>query len=140
MYLLFQIFREIIMGKIELYEDNLLQIEIIENKNSINMVWTGKSIHRKPSEFITPILAEIIKKSTANKKRIILDFRRLHYMNSSTITPVIKILERAKRGAVEITLLYNKALKWQDLSFSALDIFQTKDGRVDIKGVDNHVS
>lgn len=35
MYLLFQSFREIIMKKIELFEDNLLQIELIENQNSI---------------------------------------------------------------------------------------------------------
>ena len=103
------------------------------------MVWTGKSIHRKPSEFITPILVETIKKSSASKKRIILDFRNLDYMNSSTITPIIKILERAKKGAVQISVLYNKSLKWQDLSFSALEIFQTKDRRVEIKGVDKHV-
>jgi hypothetical protein len=128
------------MGKIELFEDNLLQIEVIENKNSITMVWTGKSTNRKPSEFISPILADTIKKSNATKKRIILDFRKLDYMNSSTITPIIKILERAKRGAIQITLLYNRSLKWQDLSFSALEIFQTKDSKVEIKGVDNHVS
>ena len=140
MYRLFQIFRETLMGKIELFEDNLLQIEVIENKNSITMVWTGKSTNRKPSEFISPILADTIKKSNATKKRIILDFRKLDYMNSSTITPIIKILERAKRGAIQITLLYNRSLKWQDLSFSALEIFQTKDSKVEIKGVDNHVS
>jgi hypothetical protein len=127
------------MKKIELFEDGLLQIELIENTNSITMVWTGKSTHRKPSEFISPILAETIRRSNASKKRIIMDFRRLEYMNSSTITPVIKILERAKRGATEITLLYNKSLKWQDLSFSALEIFETQDSKVEIKGVENHV-
>ncbi|MDI6615743.1 MAG: hypothetical protein QME27_03435 [Syntrophaceae bacterium] len=127
------------MKKIELFEDGLLQIELIENTNSITMVWTGKSTHRKPSEFISPILADAIRRSNASKKRIIMDFRRLEYMNSSTITPVIKILERAKRGATEITLLYNKSLKWQDLSFSALEIFETQDSKVEIKGVENHV-
>jgi hypothetical protein len=127
------------MKKIELFEDGLLQIELIENTNSITLVWTGKSTHRKPSEFISPILAETIRRSNASKKRIIMDFRRLEYMNSSTITPIIKILERAKRGATEITLLYNKSLKWQDLSFSALEIFETQDSKVEIKGVENHV-
>jgi len=127
------------MKKIELFEDGLLQIELIENTNSVTLVWTGKSTHRKPSEFISPILAETIRRSNASKKRIIMDFRRLEYMNSSTITPIIKILERAKRGATEITLLYNKSLKWQDLSFSALEIFETQDSKVEIKGVENHV-
>ena len=127
------------MKKIELFEDGLLQIELIENTNSITLVWTGKSTHRKPSEFISPVLAETIRRSNASKKRIIMDFRRLEYMNSSTITPIIKILERAKRGATEITLLYNKSLKWHDLSFSALEIFETQDSKVEIKGVENHV-
>ena len=56
-------------------------------------------------------------------------------MNSSTITPLIKILERAKRGTSHVTVLYDKSLHWQDLTFSALEIFKTDDKRVDIKGV-----
>jgi hypothetical protein len=57
-------------------------------------------------------------------------------MNSSTITPIIKVLERAKRGTTPISLLYQRAVKWQDLSFSALGIFETKDRRVTIEGLD----
>jgi hypothetical protein len=57
-------------------------------------------------------------------------------MNSSTITPIIKILERAKKGKMNVTIQYDKLLKWQDLSFSALKIFQTKDKRVEIKGME----
>jgi hypothetical protein len=125
------------MGKSETYTSNLLNIEVKENEDAIHMKWTGKSVHRKPSEFITPILVDLLKRSSAEEKRIVLDFRNLNYMNSSTITPVIKILERAKRGSVSITVLYQKSVKWQDLSFSALEIFQTKDRRVQIKGVGN---
>jgi hypothetical protein len=55
-------------------------------------------------------------------------------MNSSTITPIIKTLERAKRGKTRVTVTYLKSLKWQDVIFSALEIFRTKDGRVEIKG------
>ena len=55
-------------------------------------------------------------------------------MNSSSITPIIKILERAKNSMVHICVLYNNTLKWQELIFSALEIFQTKDARIDIRG------
>ena len=123
------------MGKIESFASNLLKIDVEENEESINIKWTGKSIHRKPGQFIAPILVDVLKKSTDLKKRIVLDFRKLDYMNSSTITPVIKILERAKRGKVQVTVLYERSLKWQDLTFSALKIFQTKDQRVEIKGL-----
>jgi len=123
------------MGKRESFVSNLLRIEVQEDNDSIVAYWSGKSVDRNPGEFITPILVVILKKSSDLRKRIILDFQKLDYMNSSTITPVIKILERAKRGKAQVTVLYKKLLKWQDLSFSALKIFQTRDKRVEIKGL-----
>jgi hypothetical protein len=128
------------MKKPELFTNNLLNIEVSENETSINIIWRGKSILRKPGDFITPILVEALKKSSIDQKRMVLDFRKLVYMNSSTITPVIKILDRVKKGTTPISILYEKSLKWQDLSFSALEIFQTKDRRVEVKGIDNYVS
>ncbi len=124
------------MGKQESYAKNLLKIEILENEDSITTSWTGKSIDRNPGQFINPILVKLVNKSNEENKRIVLDFRKIVYMNSSTITPLIKILERANRGKIYITVEYNKNLKWQDLNFSALKIFQTKDKRVEIKGIE----
>ncbi|GAH62888.1 unnamed protein product [marine sediment metagenome] len=123
------------IGNAEIFTSNLLSLEVKENDTSINIKWTGVSIEREPSKFITPILVNAIKNSSDRNKRIILDFRELAYMNSSTITPVIKILERAKRGETQIEVLYQKSMQWQDIIFSALEIFQTKDRRVEIKGL-----
>lgn len=122
------------MAKSEIYTHQLLTIEVTEGDDAINAVWKGKSIAREPGKFITPILMRVIKSSGDTDKRVMLDFREIAYMNSSTITPIIKILERAKRGSTHITVLYNKPLKWQDLIFSALTIFTTKDNRVEIRG------
>ena len=119
----------------ETFVGNLLKIELKEEKDAINISWSGKSVDREPGKFITPILVNAIRRSSGLNKKIILDFRDLAYMNSSSITPVIKILERAKRGRTQIRVVYRKSLKWQDLSFSALEIFKTKDGRVEIKGL-----
>jgi hypothetical protein len=119
----------------ETFVGNLLKIELEEEKDAINISWSGKSVDREPGKFITPILVNAIRRSSGLNKKIILDFRKLDYMNSSSITPVIKILERAKRGRTQIRVVYKKSLKWQDLSFSALEIFKTKDGRVEIKGL-----
>ena len=123
------------MGNRESFVKDLLKIDVEEGNDSIVTEWTGKSVDRNPNKFITPILVNILKKSGDVNKRIVLDFRKLDYMNSSTITPIIKVLERAKRGKVRVTVLYQKALKWQDLSFTALEIFQTRDNRVKIKGL-----
>lgn len=123
------------MGKKESFVSNLLKVEVKETIDSIVTNWTGKSVDRNPSKFITPILVNLLERSNEVKKRFILDFQKLEYMNSSTITPIIKILERAKNGNGQISVIYNRLLKWQDLSFSALKIFQTKDKRIEIQGL-----
>ena len=124
------------MGKIESFIQNLLKIEVKENQDKHTFLWTGKSIDRNPSGFITPILVTGLKKGLDLNKRVVMDFRKLEYMNSSTITPIIKVLDRAKRGTNQITVIYDKTLKWQELSFSAMEIFQTKDNRIEIKGAE----
>lgn len=125
-----------IMGKIESFKQNLLTIEVEENQGTHNFVWTGKSIDRNPGSFITPILVNGLKRGLDAGKRVVMDFRKLEYMNSSTITPIIKLLDRAKRGKNQITIIYDNTLKWQELSFSAMEIFQTKDRRIEIKGAE----
>ena len=122
------------MAKNITYTNNLLTIDIIEDEHTIRAVWRGKSIERDPAEFIAPILNGIIKSSSHKNKTVELDFQELTYMNSSTITPIIKVLERAKRGSGRITVLFDKTLKWQDLNFSALFIFKTQDNWNKIEG------
>ena len=119
----------------KIYTNKFLKIEIVEGETSIDMKWEGKSIDREPSKFLSPILVEVLEMANDLNKRINLDFQNLTYMNSSTITPIIKILDRAKKGVIKITILYQKALKWQELNFSALEIFRTKDQRLEIKGL-----
>jgi hypothetical protein len=116
------------------FVSNLLEITVKDKSASIDVYWIGKSIDRDPGKFITPILAGVLDRSISGHKEITLDFRGLAYLNSSTITPIIKVLERAKRGNIRVTILYDKALKWQELNFSALEIFNTEDKRVSIEG------
>ena len=112
-----------------------MTIQVVEHQNSIDVKWEGTSVDRQPSTFISPILVKVLEMASDLNKRIIMDFQSMSYMNSSTITPIIKILERAKKGMTKITIFYKKSLKWQELNFSALEIFQTKDNRLEIKGL-----
>ena len=123
------------MNENQIFENGLLRLEVKENSDEIAVGWKGKSTERNPSAFLTPILLKILKNSSDTNKRIVLDFRKLQYMNSSTITPIIKILERAKKSNKYLTVLYDKTLKWQELNFSAIEIFQTKDQMIQIKGI-----
>lgn len=123
------------MEEVKTFTNHSLEIKVIESDDSIKLLWSGKSIDREPGKFITPILLDIIKRSTDVGKRVVLDFCKLAYMNSSTITPIIKVLERAKKGKNKITVNYEKSLRWQEVNFSALKIFETADQRVEIKGL-----
>jgi hypothetical protein len=123
------------MKKPELFTNKFLTIQVVEHENSIDVSWKGKSVDREPSKFISPILVKVLEMAGDLNKRIIMDFQSMSYMNSSTITPIIKILERAKNGMTKITIFYQKSLKWQELNFSALEIFKTKDNRLEIKGL-----
>ena len=123
------------MMKPEKYTNKYLTIEVIEHESTIDVNWEGKSIDREPGKFISPILVKVLEMASALNKRIIMDFQSLSYMNSSTITPIIKILDRAKNGMTKITIAYQKTLKWQELNFSALEVFRTEDNRLEIKGL-----
>jgi len=123
------------MEKTKKYTNKFLSIHVAEQASNIKVQWQGKSIDREPAKFISPILVKVLNMASVMNKRIIMDFQHLSYMNSSTITPIIKILERAKKGMIKITIVYQKSMKWQELNFSALEIFKTKDNRLEIKGL-----
>jgi hypothetical protein len=119
----------------KVFTDNLLRIEVCDRDRGIEVKWLGKSTQREPGRFITPLLGDVIDASSESNKPVVLDFRGLGFMNSSTITPVIKLLDRAKQGQVKLTLLYDKSSNWQDLNFSALRIFETEDRRIEVRAL-----
>jgi len=119
----------------KIYESGALKLEVQDLEHAIEIVWLGKSTARDPGTFITPILTELLQESRSAARTISMDFRRLEYMNSSTITPVIRMLNEAKRGSAKVLILYESKSRWQELSFSALTIFQTEDKRIEIRGV-----
>jgi hypothetical protein len=119
----------------KVYSNKELQLEVRHDHDAVRIVWTGRSTARDPVAFIGPVLAEVLARTADAGTPIVLDFRGLEYMNSSTITPVIRILHEAKKGKNRVTVLYQRAAKWQELSFSALTIFETDDKRIEIRGI-----
>jgi len=124
------------MESSETYRDGPLEIQQEAHDDSVTLAFSGKSILRDPAEFVLPILLGAMKQAFDQEKRLVLDFRHLSYMNSSTFTPIIKVLEKARVGSGSVSVLYDKRLKWQDVSFTALTIFATSDGRIQIRGAE----
>lgn len=118
----------------EVHADRSLQIEVFESLLQLIVSFAGRSEAREPALFIDPILKRAAEKASSQAKLMVIDFRRLDRMNSSSVPPVLRILELARRGQLRLKLIYARDLKWQTLSFAALKAFATPDGRVAIVG------
>ena len=66
------------------YTDDQLTIEVKEDDKQVTLVWKGRSIVRKPNEFVMPIMLDALGVANETHKRLVLDFQQLEYMNSST--------------------------------------------------------
>ncbi len=116
------------------WSEGALTLELRREEAQLRLVWTGKSADREPGRFILPVLLDAIAQAHAACAPLVLDFRVLDYMNSSTFTPVVKAIAEARKAAVALVLEYSLQRKWQALSFSALRTFETLDGRIQVQG------
>lgn len=107
-----------------------IKTEILDSE--VFLYFTGVSGEYEPFRYINPVLNEARQTCIDGNKSLVLDFLNLKYMNSSTITPIIKFLERHAEN-YNITILYRSDLKWQEVSFTALTLFQSN--TIKFKGV-----
>jgi hypothetical protein len=111
-----------------------LSLELTESANELRLTWRGKSADREPGRFLVPVLTAALERARDASLPLVLDFRELDYMNSSTFTPVVKALDESRRLSIPIVLEYALNRRWQALSFSALRTFETLDGRIKVHG------
>ncbi len=105
-----------------------LTIEVYPEANPIRVAWIGKCNQRDPSFFLRPFFRRLIGEAAARGADMEMQFEKLEYFNSSTITAVIGILEELRASKVKLVITYNHALRAQRLSFEALRIFEHDDG------------
>lgn len=116
----------------EIFTHDTLRIDITESDQEVRLEWRGKSNDRQPERVLGPLMLHSLERCAGGLRSLVLDFCAVEYMNSSTFTPVVKMLEQATRGMHRVRLEYSGARKWQALSFSALKTFETADGRVSV--------
>jgi hypothetical protein len=122
------------MGEVKRWTQGDLSLELADAPGELRLTWRGKSADREPSRFLVPVLTAALERARDAAVPLVLDFRELEYMNSSTFTPVVKALDESRRLSVPIVLEYALARRWQALSFSALRTFETLDGRIKVHG------
>lgn len=124
------------MEIIKTYKDDKLVIQVEDLAHTIIITWLGECSAKNPVSFLGAILEEQYKISCSKSKKLIFDFTKTQYMNSSAIIPIIKFLKMIGEKGGVIQVKYNRFERWQSVLIGELKMFETEDGRIQIIGVD----
>lgn len=98
---------------------NNLNITVEDGKKVI-VCWFGRCDLAKPSEVITPFFVKVIDDYITNDKILEIDFKKLEYMNSSTVLPILELIRALHKKDITCDIIYDNNSIWQKHSFSAL--------------------
>jgi len=110
-----------------------LEIKVVENSGVTIVNWLGKSDAIDPGKFLNPYLEKLI--SYAKGKRIISDYTKLEYMNSSTVPPIVKFIKACSLAQIELKIMYKKDSDWQNASFIMLKTISKTLNSISVEGV-----
>lgn len=107
--------------------DELRIEERAESPDKVELWFCGRSNARQPIDLLGPFFGQWLDRVAQANQTLVLRFEELEYMNSSTISALIHLIQGAKSRTVRLELVYAPAKKWQKLSFDALRVFQKQD-------------
>lgn len=80
-----------------------------------SIAWQGTSDAREPGLELTPFLTKIAEELSGGAVEV--DFRKLEYMNSATVSPIIHFARALDSHGVKARLLYDAGIGWQRVNF-----------------------
>lgn len=106
------------------YKEDLLEIKLSKQDSKIIMAWLGESRDRNPSNTLLPYFEEILDSLIGSE--LIIDFTALEYWNSSTITSIVRLMEKINNNNIKTKIQYLNNSDWQVLSALALKTVVTE--------------
>ena len=103
------------------YQAEDLTIEALEQDNQLVLRWLGRSETKDPSRTLQPLMEAVIS-ALRSAQSVEFDFRALEYMNSSTVRPILKLLQTASTRAANVHVRYDAGKTWQRMSFLAIGV------------------
>lgn len=101
------------------YQTDQLTIESNRTRDKLVVRWLGRSEARDPGRVLQNVL-EAVGNDVCEAKTVEFDFRSLEYMNSSTIHPILKLVQSASAKTNSVRIVYDGSKSWQRLSFMAM--------------------
>ena len=92
------------------FEQDGLRIRVTRARGSGKMVWTGSSDSRQPNQFLTPVIRRVVE--AMKGAHLTIDFRKLEYMNSSTVSSILSLLKSLDREEIETDVVFADS-DWQ---------------------------
>ncbi len=112
-----------------------LTIEAVQRGTGspLGLLWSGKSNDRHPGKILGPYFAKMLDRVASQSVPLELHFETLDYLNSSTITAIIQLIQDARAKAVKLVIVFDPSRRWQKLSFDALKVFARDDGLMELR-------
>lgn len=114
-----------------IHQSEELTIESRLEPSQLVVRWRGRSETRDPSRTLAPIL-EAVTNEISSAPAVEFDFRPLEYMNSSSIRPILKLVQAASTRTKHVRVLYDSSKHWQRLSFAAIGAVLASLGNVEV--------
>ena len=107
-------------------DDSLLRILFNVDHDCVTLKFLGKCALFKPGVFLDPIFTDAY---IANKQKILIDVSELEFMNSATMVPIMRLIEKVLLISMEMEIKYDDNIRWQNLTFPAFNIFAKRGGQ-----------
>ena len=75
---------------------------------------------------------DLLTEARGSRAAIEMHFEALEYFNSSTVSVLVDFVRTACTQKVPVTILYSADVRWQRLSFDALQVFSLMDQNVKV--------
>jgi anti-anti-sigma regulatory factor len=120
------------MTDVSKFERDGLAFVITKSKRSAVVAWEGVSDSRDPKAFLDTVMQQAVKDLTDFD--VTIDFRRLDYMNSATVAPLIKFIKILDGSSASVLVVFSNA-DWQRTHYQCVKtIARTlKHVRVEVK-------
>lgn len=99
------------------YEQDGLAIVVHRSRRRALIAWEGVSDARDPALFLNGIIQQLSKELA--EFEVTVDFRRLTFMNSATVSPLINLVRSLDASGSGVLVLFSNA-DWQRTHFQCL--------------------
>jgi hypothetical protein len=87
----------------------------------LRLDWLGSSNSGELGDVVIPFFKRVLDDASQDGRVVDMHFEALEYFNSSMVSVIIHFIHEAAKAKVALHIHYDAALRWQALSFDALE-------------------